>query len=117
METTRRGNVKVTNAELRRWVVETQVTMRPCLEFCTAIQRIALGVREQFHRTSSPEDFASDCLVKVLLAVPKMDPSRNLFGYITNVCINLARSQHHASERERAKLQAFHASRHSEGKE
>jgi DNA-directed RNA polymerase specialized sigma24 family protein len=109
MELTTRGNRRVTNEELRRWVRAARKSGKPSAELCEAIQRIARGVREHFHRQSETDDFVSDCVVKILETLPRVDLAKNVFGYFTNVCINLARNQHGRTEREKRKLERYAA--------
>lgn len=103
--------------KLRQAVIESQAmgTMSPALY--DAVVKLVQGIRMRWGM-SEPDEILQDVCVSVLTHLQRLDPSKNLFSYLTTLVRNevfkrlKTRSRYdHNNEKYKASLKATHPER------
>jgi RNA polymerase sigma factor (sigma-70 family) len=88
----------IEKAELSRAVRESQAAGRMTDELAAMISMIAARYAAKYARPDELDDLVQDVCVSLVVGLPKIDPEKNVFNYVTTTVANSLR--HHYRERQ-----------------
>lgn len=95
-----------TNEELCRLILFYRTT-NDAGPLLVKVDMIAKGLWGRFQFALDPDDFRQDCCITIMRKIHNVDLTKNVFGWMTQICFNLARAQLRAKSNERAKHSAY----------
>jgi DNA-directed RNA polymerase specialized sigma24 family protein len=83
--------------EIAELVVEWRKTGEMPQRMVEVVTLIATGVMKRYARNQNLDDCVQDCLVIIILKEHLFDIKKNLFAYITTLCLNTIRCDYKKS--------------------